>query len=86
VFRTETERNERTGVGGKLRLPALVGLIFLHGGFCLSIPLAAGRAGHIFLVDEGGLNLASAVWIDATLALHDVVSGAFSKGLVVVAS
>lgn len=70
MIRPEAERNQRARIGRHLCLPAVVSLIFLHGGFGLGIPLSAWCAGQILLADKRGLDLAGAIRVDPALALN----------------
>ena len=60
-LRTETQLNQRTGVGGDLGLPAIVGLQLLHGRDGGRVPAAGGFAGQIAMLDERCLNLSGAL-------------------------
>ena len=56
-------------VGHELGLPAVVGLVLLHGSFGGGVPRAVGIFGEIVLADKGGLNLGDALGIDSLLAV-----------------
>src|SRR5258707_5511000 len=69
VVGTEAQFNNGAGIGGDLRLPSVVALIARHGLLGGGIPYAGGLALHVFLTDQGFLNLAGAVTVDLLLAL-----------------
>ena len=69
VVRAEAELDEGAGVGSGLRLPAMVGLIFLHGFLRGVVPNAGGFAVQIMFANQGGLDGAGALRIDFLLAV-----------------
>ena len=71
----ETKFDNGSGVGHQFGLPAVIGLEFLHGGFCLRVAMAAGLTGEITRLDEGRLDLSGAAVVDC--ALSDVLGGWF---------
>jgi hypothetical protein len=64
----EAESDQRARIGCELGLPAMVGLVLLHGGFGFGIPFAAWRAIQIVGLDECGLDLGGALGRDAALS------------------
>ena len=69
VVGAETESLDGTRVRHEPGLPAVIGLILLHGGFGGGVPTAVRVVAEVVRVNEGGLNLGDAFWLDGLLAV-----------------
>jgi len=65
--RPKTELDDGARVGDKLRLPAVIALEFLHGGFGSSVPMTRGLAREVTGFDQRGLDLGGSGIVDSTL-------------------
>src|SRR5579875_471869 len=74
VIGAETELFERAAVGHQLGLPAVVGLILLHGRNRGCIPVAGGLAAEVVLADKSLLNLRGPLRINGLLPAEAVGS------------
>ena len=68
LIRTETQFDQSARVGRGFRLPAVVRLIFLHGGLGCRIPGAGWFAAHIVLANKCFLDLVGTRGIDLLLS------------------
>ena len=66
----EAQLDQGPGIGDELRLPAVVGLDFGHGGDGGGVPVAAGLTGKVAGFDKRLLNLGGALVVDGALALN----------------
>jgi len=64
----EAEFDESARIRRSLRLPAIIGLVFLHGFLRGIVPDPGGLAVEIMLADKGLLNLSRPLGIDFPLA------------------
>jgi len=69
VVGAEAEGLDGAGVGHELGLPAVIGLILLHGGFGGRVPMTVGIFAEIVLADEGGLDFGDALGLNCLLAV-----------------
>jgi len=71
VTRTQPKANQRTRIGHRLRLPAVIGLIAPHRIFAGLIPGSGRFAAEVVLADQRFLDRLCPLGVDLLLASHD---------------
>lgn len=67
LVRTQPELDQRARIRRRLRLPAIICLIFLHRLLACGVPFSRRLARQIVLANQRLLNLCSALGIDLLL-------------------
>src|SRR5258708_2696363 len=68
LSRPKTELDDGARIGNEFRLPAVVTLEFLHGGFGSGVPMTRGFACEITRFDQRRLNLGRTGVVDSALS------------------
>ena len=69
MARTQSQTDECSAIRGQLRLPTMIGLVLPHRDLGLRVPLSAGCAAQILLVNQCGLNFCCAAGVNRPLTV-----------------